>query len=126
MFISKKRFEELEKELYRARGGIVRHGARISALEESLANHKLYIAKELSSVYEKLVEVQKELSRKITDDCEKQKLLKMIEDTRETFDASRDKLYGELLALRDSMHEEDEEDGASIMDEYLNGGKTDE
>lgn len=126
MFISKKRFEKLEKELYRARGGILRHEANISSLENSLANHKLYVAKELSSVYEKLVEVQKELSRKITDDCEKQQLLKMIEDTREAFDISRDKLYGEILALRDSMHEDDDEDGASIMDEYLNGGKADE
>lgn len=126
MFVSKKRFEELQREVYRTRGGVIRHEAKISALEESLVNQKLYIAKELSSVYEKLVEVQKELSRKITDDCEKQQLLKMIEDTREAFDISRDKLYGEILALRDSMHEDDDEDGASIMDEYLNGGKADE
>lgn len=127
MFVSKKKIKVFEERLSQVEEENSTLKIKVFSLEEKLANHKLYISKELSSVYEKLVEVQKELSRKITDDCEKQNLLKMIEDTREALDTSRDKLYGELLAMRDSKQKDDDENTiASIMDEYMNGGKEDE
>lgn len=135
MFVSKKKIEEFQNEFYLARGGLARLQARVEVLEEdvkdaekALEECKIYTTRELTEVYKKLVSVQKEFSRKITDDCEKEDLLKMIEALREKLDTSLSKLYGDMLELRDSADSKDDEEKtiASVMDEYLNGGKENE
>ena len=125
MFMSKKKIKAFEERLYQAEEESAKLKRKVFSLEEKLAKHELYTAKELSEVYKKLVEVQKEISKKITDDCEKQNILTMIKELKEKLDFSVEKIYGDMLALRGARGEEDE-DGASIMDEYLNGGKADE
>ena len=125
MFMSKKKIKAFEERLYQAEEESAKLKRKVFSLEEKLAKHELYTAKELSEVYKKLVEVQKEISRKITDDCEKQNILAMIKELKEKLDFSVEKIYGDMLALRGARGEEDE-DGASIMDEYLNGGREDE
>lgn len=135
MFISKKDFSEFQDKFYLVKSQLVKLQERIETVEENIINsekaleeYKISSTRELNDVYKRLLSVQKDFSRKMTYDCEKDNLLEMIEDLREKVDVSLSKLCEEISELRKSGCSKDETDKsiASIMDEYLNGGNKDD